>query len=80
LNELKAFGQVESLGNQSIICVVGKLSYDEKGMVALIFQSLKSIPIRMVSYGASEQNVSVLVDTKYKNEALLALHAGLFES
>jgi aspartate kinase len=80
LKELTAFGHVESDGNQTIICIVGKLSYEEKGLVALIFQSLKSIPIKMVSYGASEQNVSILVDTRHKNEALLALHAGLFES
>jgi aspartate kinase len=41
-------------------------------------QALKSIPLRMVSYGGSANNISVLVSSKHKNEALLALNKGLF--
>jgi aspartate kinase len=40
---------------------------------------LKDYPIRMVSYGGSRHNVSLLLDAKYKNEALKSLNEGLFE-
>jgi aspartate kinase len=39
---------------------------------------VKNIPIRMISYGASEHNISLLVDAKYKNDSLNALNEGLF--
>jgi len=41
--------------------------------------AIKSIPIRMISYGASEHNISLLVDAKHKNDALNALNDGLFK-
>jgi len=80
LNDLKKIGSVEVDEEQSIICVVGQF-YDENAGDALqIFQSLKEIPIRMISYGGSKNNISVLVNTKYKNDALKALHQGLFQN
>lgn len=78
IGELKEFCSVEVDKDQSIICVVGSFTAEKQGVAVKIFEALKNIPIRMISYGGSENNVSVLVDTKYKKDALVALNKGLF--
>lgn len=80
IEELKGFSSVEVDKDQSIICVVGDFLAEKKGYAVRIFEALKNIPIRMISYGGSPNNVSVLVETKYKNDALTALNDGLFNS
>ncbi len=65
--------------NQSIICIVGNFMADNAGIALKVMQAMKDIPIRMIAYGASEHNISLLVDTKHKNEALNALNEGLFK-
>lgn len=80
VTELKAFGQVDVETNQTIICIVGSLVAEKKGYAAEIFTSLKDIPIRMVSYGGSDHNVSVLIPSHHKKAALQALNKGLFEN
>jgi aspartate kinase len=79
VSELKEFCTVELDENQSIICVVGNFSAAKKGYALEIFEALKTIPIRMISYGGSEHNVSILVDAKYKNECLILLNEKLFK-
>lgn len=76
--ELKGFCSVEVDEDLTIICVVGNLGAEKEGYALKIFDSLKRIPIRMISYGGSENNVSVLVKTARKQDALRALNAGLF--
>jgi aspartate kinase len=76
--ELKKFGTIHIDYNQSIICIVGNKITEEQGILKKVFDSLTTIPIRMVSCGGSPNNVSVLVDEKYKNEALNTLNEGLF--
>lgn len=78
VNELKEFGIVDVETDQSIICIVGNLIADKKGYAAEIFSALKNIPVRMVSYGGSDYNVSVLIHSHHKKAALQALNAGLF--
>lgn len=78
--ELRNFATVEVDKDQTIVCVVGDFLAERKGYAVKIFEALKNIPIRMISYGGSPNNVSVLVETKYKNEALNALNDGLFNS
>lgn len=78
VNELKQFGVVDVETDQTIICIVGNLVADKKGYAAEIFNALKSIPVRMVSYGGSDYNVSVLIHSHHKKAALQALNAGLF--
>ena len=78
MEELKGFCVAEVDQEQSIICIVGELVADSKGVVKKVFDSLQNIPIRMISYGGSNHNVSVLVKTEHKNEALNALNDGLF--
>ncbi len=78
LKELAGFGSVEIDRSQTIICIVGNFTAEKQGVAVKIFDALKNIPIRMISYGGSENNVSVLVDTKDKKDALVALNKGLF--
>ena len=79
VHELEAYGLVEVDNNQTIISVVGNMIAESKGTLAKIMNSLSAYPIRMVSYGGSRHNVSLLLDAKYKNEALKSMNEGLFE-
>lgn len=76
--DLKKFGTVEVDTNQVIICVVGDLVAENVGYVSKILNALKDIPVRMISYGGSNHNVSLLVNEKYKKEALNTLSKHLF--
>ena len=73
LRELKEYGEVEVDENQSIICIVGDLIADEHGFAAKVFSALEGVPIRMISYGGSRHNISVLVATKDKQTTLQSL-------
>lgn len=77
--ELEKFGTVEVDRNQTIICVVGNFVAERKGVVNNIFEALRSIPIRMISYGGSRHNISLLTDRSYKEEALQKLNTHLFD-
>ncbi|OKS85829.1 aspartate kinase [Mucilaginibacter polytrichastri] len=76
--ELNAFGSVELDVNQTIICVVGDFGAEKHGYAARVLESVKHIPIRMISYGGSDHNLSLLVKTEDKVEALRSLHSRLF--
>lgn len=77
--ELNAFGKVEVDTNMSIICLAGDFSPNSKGISASVLNCLKDIPLRMISYGGSDYNMSLLIDTKNKAEALNLLNKGLFK-
>lgn len=79
IKELEIYGTVEVDSNQTIVSIVGNMIAESKGTMAKIMNCLKDYPIRMVSYGGSRHNVSLLLDAKYKNEALKSLNEGLFE-
>lgn len=76
--ELKKFGTIEVDHNQTIISIVGNNITSGKGVLKKIFDALEEIPVRMVSCGGSNNNVSVLVETSYKDKALNALNEGVF--
>lgn len=76
--ELKKFGTVEIDTDLSIICIVGNFIAESKGHALKIFDALQNIPILMISYGGSKHNVSVLVNTSDKVEALRSLNEKLF--
>ncbi|MBX2894872.1 MAG: aspartate kinase [Cyclobacteriaceae bacterium] len=78
LEELKSFGSIEVDTDQSIICIVGNMLSEKEGVLKEVFQSLAPVPIRMVSYGGSPNNISILVGTVYKEKALTLLNSGLF--
>ncbi|QCK13526.1 aspartate kinase [Mangrovivirga cuniculi] len=77
--ELEPFGKIEIDTNQSIICLVGDFVSDRPGIVKQVFDSLTEIPVRMISYGGSRHNISVLIDTSYKASALQSLNKGVFQ-
>jgi aspartate kinase len=76
--ELKKFGTIEVDKDQAIICIVGNKIMEQQGVLTKVFDALSEIPVRMVSCGGSANNVSVLVDKKFKDKALIALNEGLF--
>jgi aspartate kinase len=78
LSELRPFGEVEVDQEQSIICLVGNMVAEKPGLVSKIFAALQDVPVRMISYGGSRHNISVVVDTQYKTEALKRLNDGVF--
>lgn len=78
LKELNAFGEVEVEGEQTIVCVVGDFGTEQHGFGSRVLEAIKHIPLRMISYGGSSHNLSVLVKTEYKVEALRSLHSRLF--
>jgi len=78
VSELNEIATVEIDQNQSIICVVGQLPKDTAGYGYLVLEALKDIPLRMVSYGGSPNNISVLVNSHLKKQALEALNSHLF--
>ena len=71
--ELKEYGKVEIDRNQTIVCIVGNMIAEEKGFAAKVFTALEEIPIRMISYGGSRNNISILVNTNDKKATLQAL-------
>lgn len=72
--ELAKYGTVEIDQNQSIICVVGDFIRTDKGIANQVFDSLKEVPIRMISYGGSNHNISLLVSSEHKKMALQNLN------
>jgi aspartate kinase len=78
VSELEAFGLVEVDREQTIICIAGENIPDQPDAASRVFSSLSGIPIRMVSFGGSRFNISVLVAMADKQKALQALNDGLF--
>lgn len=76
--DLRQFGQVEVDHDLSIICLVGNFTSDQRGYAAKIFSAFEDVPIRMISYGGSKYNVSVLVKSQYKKIALQSINRVLF--
>jgi aspartate kinase len=73
VTELKEYGDVEVDKNQTIVCIVGNMIAEERGFASKVFLALDNVPIRMISYGGSRHNISVLVNTNDKKETLVAL-------
>jgi aspartate kinase len=78
LNSLKKLGTVTVDTNMVIICVVGDLPAENVGFQAKAVNAMKDIPVRMISYGGSNYNVSFLINADDKKRALVALSQGLF--
>ncbi len=76
--ELQGFGLIEVDRHQSIVSIVGNRIAEREGVLKDVFVALGNIPVRMVSFGGSHNNISLLLPTAKKAEALQALNAGLF--
>jgi len=79
ISELEPFGKINVDSDLSIICVAGDFSQKKEGISALVFNALKNIPVRMISYGGSDYNISLLVKTTDKIAALNLLNNELFK-
>ena len=79
VNDLKKFGTVTVDKDMVIICVVGDMPYENVGFQAKVVSALKDIPVRMVSYGGSNYNISFLIKSKDKTAALQSLSKYLFD-
>lgn len=79
LDELKKFGTVKVDHNMCIICVVGDLDWHNVGFESSAAEAMKEIPVRMISYGGSNHNISFLISADDKKRALQSLSKHLFE-
>lgn len=78
IQELEKYGTVNVDYNQTIICIVGNLVVQRKGIVKKIFQAVEDYPVRMISYGGSKYNISLLIDSQHKEPVLRSLNKVLF--
>lgn len=78
IKDLNRYGNIEIESSHSIICIVGDFRAETRGAIAPPIQALEGIPIQMISYGASEHSVSLLVKEENKKAALGALSERLF--
>jgi len=78
VTDLNKYGTVHVDEDQVIICVVGDLVAENKGYAHKILEAVKHVPLRMISYGGSNYNVSLLINAKDKESALKALSDKLF--
>lgn len=76
--ELEAFGTVEIDTNQTIVSIVGNEITETKDIMRRLFEAVNDIPVRMVSYGGSHHNISLLISRNYKEQTLQVLNSGLF--
>ncbi|GAA4323238.1 aspartate kinase [Pontixanthobacter gangjinensis] len=77
MEELQNYGEISVDSNHSIICVVGEGLIEDRG-TSRLFEILQDVPIRMISYGGSNNNISLLVNTSNKIEVLRKLNEKLF--
>lgn len=80
VDELKKYGTVTVDTGMCIICVVGDLDWSNIGFETQVLDAMKNIPVRMISYGGSNYNISFLIKEEDKKRALQSLSDTLFSS
>lgn len=80
VDELKKYGTVTVDTDMCIICVVGDLDWSNLGFETIVLDALKTIPVRMISYGGSNYNISFLIKETDKKQALQNLSNALFNN
>ena len=78
VKDLEEFAEVEINKNRAIICLVGKNVWEDGNFFVRVFSALKSVPIRMISLGASHINLSLVVPEENSDEAVKLLHREFF--
>ena len=78
ISELEQYGEISVDSQHSIICVVGEGLIEDRG-TSRLFEILQDVSVRMISYGGSNNNISLLVDTKHKIAVLQKLNQKLFQ-
>ncbi|MCL1943159.1 MAG: aspartate kinase [Candidatus Azobacteroides sp.] len=78
LDDLKKYGTVTVDDNMVIICIVGDMEWENIGFESRILEAMKDIPVRMIAYGGSNYNISLLVKAEDKKRTLQTLSNHLF--
>ena len=78
LHELKELGETVVETGMSIICLVGHDLWKDASFVARVFSSLKTIPVRLISLGSSDVNLSLVVPEEYRTESVRRIHQEFF--
>ena len=78
-NDLEKYGIIEVDRDMAIVCIVGDFAAGKTGLGAQVLKALADVPLRMISYGGSEHNISVLVKEEDKKKAMTALSHHLLD-
>ncbi|HKP31505.1 MAG TPA: aspartate kinase, partial [Chitinophagaceae bacterium] len=78
IKELEPFGSVEIDENETIVSIVGNEIAKTPDVLSRLFEAIREVPVRMVSYGGSPHNISLLVPSSHKTKTLQLLNKGLF--
>lgn len=79
VRELSEFGTIEVQHDNTIVCVVGHIDYDHAGLASRILAGMGGTPVKMISYGASNRSMVMLIATRHKIPALQSLNDSLFD-
>ncbi len=80
LHDLEKYGTIEVDRNMAIVCIVGDFAAGKTGLGAQVLNALANVPLRMISYGGSEHNISVLVQEEDKKKAMTDLSHKLLDA
>ena len=78
--DLSKLADVKYEGRKALVCMVGENIRGQNGIAGRVFGAIRHINIRMISQGASEINMSFMIDEDDADEAVRSLHAEFFES
>ncbi len=78
IKELEPLGSVETDTDQTIVSIVGNEIAQSSEVLKKIFIAISEIPVRMVSYGGSRHNISLLIPSEYKQQTLQLINSGVF--
>ena len=78
--DLSKLADVKYEGRKALICMVGENIRGQNGIAAQVFQAIRHVNVRMISQGASEINMSFMIDEDDADEAVRSLHNAFFEN
>jgi aspartate kinase len=78
INDLTVLGAVEVERNQCIVCIVGDDIGETPDVLAKVFECLKPLPVRMVSFGGNRHSISMMIPAAHKTSALQKINTGIF--
>jgi aspartate kinase len=79
VKDIEEFAEVDARKNRAIICLVGKNAWEQGDVFVRVFTALKDISVRMISFGASQINLSIVVPEEECDTAVKLLHREFFE-
>jgi aspartate kinase len=80
VSDLEKLADVKLEGKKALVCMVGEDIRGQNGIAAQVFNAVRHVNVRMISQGASEINMSFMIEEDDADEALRSLHAAFFKS